>query len=85
MGLARDDEPTQVTRLRNTLRMTCAAEALELDAVRTSAVDIGREARARPSSSPHLRLALTPEDDVEEDSDGDETGQGLETSEDGSG
>ena len=67
---ARDDETTQVTRLRRSLRGACAAEALELEGLRNSAVDIGRKARSRPSSYPSLRLALTP---TELDVDGDKT------------
>lgn len=68
---ARDDEPTQVTRLRQDLRQSCAAERVELAAVSNAALDIGRVARGRPSSYPSLRLALTPPPDPEEDPDGD--------------
>ncbi len=76
MGV-RDDEPTQVTRLRKSLRGACAAEALELESVRNSAVEVGRTARARPSSHASFRLTLIPKS-VEEDLDDDETDPELD-------
>ncbi len=48
---ARDDEPTQVTRLRDTLRKSLAGERVELAACTTLADEVGRAARRRPSST----------------------------------
>lgn len=48
---ARDDEPTQVTRLRNTLRKSLAGERVELAACATLADEVGRAARRSPSST----------------------------------
>ena len=47
---ARDDEPTQVTRLRDTLRKSLAGERVELAACATLADEVACAARRRPSS-----------------------------------
>ena len=58
---ARDDEPSQVTDLRNTLRKSLAGERVELAACTTLADEVGRAARRRPSS----RIFLVDLDELE--------------------
>lgn len=55
---ARDDEPTGITRLRDTLRKSLAGERIELAECATLADEVGRAARRRPSSKVNFLVDL---------------------------